>query len=168
MFLLQDLPEGRYEPHFERLYGDIPYEALSLFLSVMKCGSDLLAALDKHLSTHGLLHGRWITLVLLRREVDLTSTPAALAEKQGVSRATMSGLLKSLEEDGLITRLQDEADKRSVFIRLSAAGEDKLAAIMPAYYARVAALADGIDAGELKQAVRTIQKLNQNASKLSS
>ncbi len=71
------------------------------------------------------------------REDDLTSTPSELAEKAGVSRATMSGLINGLLRDGLVAREDDNKDRRSYSIRLTAAGQDKLDKVMPDYYHRV-------------------------------
>ena len=78
------------------------------------------------------------------REDDVTSTPSELAEKAGVSRATMSGLINGLLRDGLVARQEDSQDRRSYSIRLTAAGQDKLDEVMPDYYPRVKKMMNAI------------------------
>jgi DNA-binding MarR family transcriptional regulator len=71
------------------------------------------------------------------REDDQISTPSELAEKAGVSRATMSGLINGLLRDGLVARKDDSQDRRSYSIILTAAGQNKLDEVMPDYYPRI-------------------------------
>lgn len=50
------------------------------------------------------------------------ATPGHLAEKLHVSPQTVAGILKRLEQRGLITRARDENDRRSFSLQLSAEG----------------------------------------------
>jgi len=79
------------------------------------------------------------------REENLSSTPSLLAEKTGVTRATMTGLIDSLEQSGLVVRVFDKADRRSVIIRLTEAGQAKLDVVMPDYYRRLRQCMQGLD-----------------------
>ena len=51
------------------------------------------------------------------------ATPGHLAEKLHVSPQTVAGILKRLEQRGLITRARDENDRRSFSLQLSAEGK---------------------------------------------
>ncbi|HCU84223.1 MAG TPA: MarR family transcriptional regulator, partial [Methylophilus sp.] len=82
---------------------------------------------------HGLLQGRWWVLVLLMRQDDLTSSPSELADKAGVTKATMTGFIDGLEREGLVSRFMDTNDRRKFLIRLSVAGQQKLDEVMPVY-----------------------------------
>ncbi|MFW5653153.1 MAG: MarR family winged helix-turn-helix transcriptional regulator [Planctomycetota bacterium] len=139
-FLLRDIPNAETFDRFRDRYPDLDPIATELFLRLLRIGSDYLEYLDGLLQPFGLLHGRWITLILLMREADRMALPSTLAEKQGVSRATMSGLLDGLERDGLIERVPDPADARRLFARLTSVGEAKLDAIMPHYYASISSM----------------------------
>ncbi|KCZ50283.1 MarR family winged helix-turn-helix transcriptional regulator [Hyphomonas pacifica] len=167
MFLLKDLPQQGVLDRFAERYGSVSHARLSLFLEVMRCGSDLLVELDSFLETFDLTHGRWITLVLLMREADETARPVDLAAKQGVTRATMTGLLQRLETDGLVTRMPDREDARSVKIRLTTEGEDLLQKIMPEYYRRIGQLMQGIPDEALATATQIIRQLSADATILS-
>lgn len=137
MLQLRDLPTPEILQKFVQRYPEADVTAISSFLMLLRVATDLSLALDACLSKHGLLQGRWWVLILLMREDNLTSTPSVLAEKLGVSRATMTGLLDGLEQGGLVKRVFSQADRRSVQVLLSAAGQAKLDAVMPDYYARV-------------------------------
>jgi len=146
MLQLKNLPDAKVLQKFVDRYPQADADAVIQFLNILRIGSDLAAALDGFLAKYGLLQGRWWVLILLMREDNLTSTPSALAEKSGVSRATMTGLVDGLERDGLVARLIDSADRRKYSIQLTAAGQAKLDEVMPSYYQRVSTLMGSIPA----------------------
>jgi DNA-binding MarR family transcriptional regulator len=137
MLQLKDLPGEKILRKFAERYEEVDTESVIHFLNILRIATELSEALDRFLATHGLLQGRWWVLILLMREDDLTSTPSELAEKAGVSRATMSGLINGLLRDGWITRQEDHQDRRSYSVKLSADGQAKLDEVMPDYYLRV-------------------------------
>lgn len=137
MLQLRDLPTPEVLGKFAERYPDADVTAIASFLYLLRVATDLSLALDTCLSKHDLLQGRWWVLILLMREESTTSTPSALAEKLGVTRATMTGLLDGLEQSGLVTRVFAKEDRRSVKIQLTSAGQAKLDVVMPDYYRRI-------------------------------
>lgn len=144
MLQLKDLPDAKVLKKFAERYEDVDSRSVTHFLNILHIGTELAESLDRFLATHGLLQGRWWVLILLMREDDLTSTPSELAEKAGVSRATMSGLINGLLRDGLVARQEDSKDRRSYSIQLTTAGQDKLDEVMPDYYPRVKKMMNAI------------------------
>lgn len=51
-------------------------------------------------------------------------TPSEISERQGVSRNTMSALIRNLEEEGLVLRRLDDDDRRRFNISLTDAGRE--------------------------------------------
>lgn len=137
MLQLKDLPDAKTLIKFAERYQEVDSDSVIHFLSILRVGTELSEALDRFLATHGLLQGRWWVLILLMREDNLTSIPSELAEKAGVSRATMSGLINGLLRDGLVVRQHDDRDRRSYSIKLTTKGQAKLDEVMPEYYLRV-------------------------------
>ena len=137
MLQLKDLPDAKVLKKFSDRYHDVDSDSVIHYLNILRIGTDLSESLDHFLAMHGLLQGRWWVLILLMREDDLTTTPSELAEKSGVSRATMSGLINGLLRDGLISRQEDVIDRRSYSVKLTASGQAKLDEVMPDYYSRV-------------------------------
>ena len=68
---------------------------------------------------------RWqfkILLALRRRGAPYTASPSELADWLGLTRGALSARLGPLEEDGLITRTLEAADRRRVQVALTPAG----------------------------------------------
>ncbi|MDF0377998.1 MarR family transcriptional regulator [Methylophilus sp. YYY-1] len=145
MLQLRDLPTPEVLQRFAQRYPEADVTAIASFLMLLRVATDLSVALDACLSKHDLLQGRWWVLILLMREVDLTSTPSVLAEKLGVTRATMTGLLDGLEQGGLVQRILVPEDRRSVKVRLTEAGQARLDAVMPDYYTRLRQSMQGLN-----------------------
>lgn len=164
MLQLKNLPDAKVLQKFVDRYPQADADAVIQFLNILRIGSDLSDALDGFLAKYGLLQGRWWVLILLMREDNLTSTPSALAEKSGVSRATMTGLVDGLERDGLVARLIDSADRRKYSIQLTAAGQAKLDEVMPSYYQRVSTLMGSIPASLREVLLSQLMLLKEKGS----
>lgn len=145
MLQLRDLPTPEILDKFAERYPDADVTAISGFLYLLRVATDLSLALDACLSKHDLLQGRWWVLILLMREESGVSTPSILAEKLGVTRASMTGLLDGLEQHGLVTRVFAKEDRRSVKIQLTSAGQAKLDVVMPDYYRRLRQCMQALD-----------------------
>ena len=160
MLQLKDLPTTKVLGKFAERYPDADITAVSGFLHLLRVATDLSVALDACLSKHGLLQGRWWVLILLMREDSVTSTPSVLAEKAGLTRATMTGLIDGLEQSGLVERVYTKDDRRSVLIRLTDAGQAKLDAVMPDYYRRVRKCMQSLDDEKRAQLQQILELIN--------
>lgn len=161
MLQLKNLPDAKVLEKFSARYPDADPAAVLPFLKLLRVSADLSMALDSFLEGYGLLQGRWWVLILLMREDNLTSIPSELAEKAGVSRATMTGLIDGLQREGLIERLEDDEDRRKYTIKLTAAGQAKLDDVMPDYYQRVSKLMQPMPAGQREALVACLNLLEQ-------
>ena len=164
MLQLRDLPSIETLEKFAARYPEAYVTAISSFLHLLRVATDLSIALDACLSEHGLLQGRWWVLILLMREGNKTSTPSLLAEKAGVTRATMTGLLDGLARDGLVERVFDEEDRRRVTVSLTDAGQAKLDDVMPDYYARLRACMAGVGEKGRQKLEKTLGKISDGLS----
>lgn len=160
MLQLKDLPTVDVLAKFAERYPDADITAISGFLHLLRVATDLSVALDSCLSKHGLLQGRWWVLILLMREDTKTSTPSALADKAGVTRATMTGLVDGLEQSGLVERINTKDDRRSVLIRLTDAGQAKLDVVMPDYYRRLRQCMRALDDTKREQLHQILALIN--------
>lgn len=159
MLLLKELPTSKSLGKFVKRYPDADIAAISDFVNLLRASSDISTALDKLLAKHELLQGRWWVLVLLMRQDDLTSTPTDLAEKAGVTKATMTGFIDGLVREGLVTRITDDADRRKLLIKLTDAGQQKLDMVLPDYYNKVSSLMSLLDAEQRKSLLINVNVL---------
>lgn len=160
MLQLRDLPTSEVLDKFAERYPDADVTAISSFLHLLRVATDLSIALDTCLSKYGLLQGRWWVLILLMREETKTSTPSILADKAGVSRATMTGLIDGLEQCGLVERVFAKDDRRSVLIHLTEAGQAKLDVVMPDYYRRLKLCMQALDEQKRTQLQQILSLIN--------
>jgi DNA-binding MarR family transcriptional regulator len=105
---------------------------------------------------------RWRLLLRLYME-ERCGTPAVsptqLSKAQNVSKNTISAHLRALEEQGLIIRELDAADRRQFRIRLSDAGRTLVRASIPGHIEFMNDLLAGLDADEVAQLQGLLEKL---------
>src|SRR4051812_37062790 len=118
LLLLKDLP--RYECLLEgaKEFPELDPSACEAFLHVLRAGDEVFGVAERNLANHNISQGRFGVLMLLwgsaqrRAGAGATTTacnpsprtPAELADAAGVTRATMTGLVDTLERDGLVRR----------------------------------------------------------------
>jgi len=162
MLLLKDLPTKNSLLKLSARYPNADVEAIQEFATILSVASVLSVALDRLLSEHGLMQGRWWVLILLLREDDLTSTPSVLAEKVGVTKATMTGFISGLQREGLVSRLTHLDDGRMVTIKLTSLGQQKLDQVVPDYYRKVGLLMSALTQAQRFSIIETMKILDSN------
>lgn len=88
----------------------------------------------QRLAPYQLSESRFVVLFLLQSE-PAGLAPHLLAERAGITRATLTGLLDGLERDDFITRNHSQTDRRSILIALTAKGT-QIAASLSAEHTR--------------------------------
>jgi DNA-binding MarR family transcriptional regulator len=166
MFYLKDLPTDRSLSEFAARYSNINPSALKTCAALMRTGSDLLTAFEKILGNYGLSQGRFLTLSVMNRTPDEAVNPSSLADKLGVTRATMTGLLGGLEKNYLVERLAHPGDRRKTGIRLTARGRQILAEILPDYYRNMARAMANLTEKERQELASQLKKVDQGLSSI--
>src|ERR1022692_4675180 len=87
-----------------------------------------------------------------------------LLETAGVTRATITGLVDTLERDGLVRREHDSDDRRMMLVHLTQKGHAALREILPGHFKRMAALMAPLSEHERKTLVRLLDKVAGQAS----
>ena len=165
LLMLKDLP--RYECLLEasREFPDLDPSAAEVFLNLLRTGDEVFRVVEAHLARHEITQGGFGVLMALwgncqragEREEPLS--PAALAERTGVTRATMTGLVDTLQRDGLVSREPDPEDRRMMAVVITSRGERLLRKILPAHFRRMAWLMAPLGEGERKTFVRLLNKV---------
>lgn len=83
---------------------------------------------------HGLTQAGMVTLMALAEHGELPHR--AVAELCFVRPATLTGIVDTLERDGLVQRRRDGTDRRSVKLTLTPAGRDRVDALTAVIRAR--------------------------------
>ncbi len=168
LLMLKDLP--RYECLLEasREFPDLDPSATEVFLNLLRTGDEAFRVVESHLAQHDITQGGFSVLMALwgschREGSDTKLNPAMLAERTGVTRATMTGLVDTLERDGLVRRAPDPADRRMMTVELTPRGERKLLKILPDHFRQMAWLMAPLSEPERKTLVRLLTKLLRRA-----
>ncbi len=179
--LLKDLP--RYECLLEaaREFPDLDPSAAEAFLHLLRTGDEVFAMTERNLTEHSISHGRFGVLMLLWRSTQPRAaklmgaddcacggprTPAELADAAGVTRATMTGLIDTLERDGLVKREPDPDDRRMMSVRLTAKGDRFLNDFLPGHFKVIAEVMSPLSENERKSLVRILTKVQAHVAAL--
>ena len=166
MFFLRDLP--KYEAIRQRAakYPELDARGLEAFLVLLRVASDVLDGLEAFLAKQGTSQGKFTVLMLLNRDPDAGISPSDLADRSGVTRATITGLLDGLGREKLVVREGDTGDRRKAVVRLTPRGRKMLEGMLPAYYRQVADLMGALSDGEKATLVELLTKLNGQLASL--
>ena len=125
----------------------------------------LAAAIDRDCATllapYALSEGRFILLFLLNAASDGLA-PNELAERAGVSRASVTGLLDGLEREVMIERHINEDDRRALCIRLTQKGKEVAKDVFKQHSSWIAGLFDNLSLAERHQLAVLLDKVAVN------
>ena len=125
---------------------------------------------DMNLDESGLSYAQYRVLMSLRFN-EWTGqcdglNPSEISAKQGTSRNTISSLIRSLEENGLIARQLDMNDRRRFNIHLSEAGREKMIEQSNDHIELINQLFAVLSTEEMEVLSTLLQKLSQRAATL--
>ena len=166
MFYLKDLPTDETLKELVKRFPDLDVSALRACALLLRTGSDLLTEFERFLGKIGLSQGKFLTLIVMNRAPDEEISPSTVAEKLGVTRSTMTGLLDGLEKSKLIERLPHSNDRRKLAVRLTKQGRQTLRKILPGYYRMINTVMADLNEAERSDLMRHLQKVNQGLARL--
>jgi DNA-binding MarR family transcriptional regulator len=109
------------------------------------------ATMERWADQHGLSEGRFQILVRLQHEADGRLTMGELADMLDVSPRTVTGLVDNLERDGLVKRVDDPTDRRSVYAEVTEQGRERVKRLWRDSEGGQVALTKGFTESELIQ-----------------
>ncbi|WP_215408539.1 MarR family transcriptional regulator [Janthinobacterium sp. JC611] len=158
----------KLEQKYTALLGDVQRRAsspdmaqsaarLRLCFEVLGLASAIDGDCATRLGRHGLSEGKFVLLALLR-DVPEGLSPHALAERAGVTRGTITGLLDGLERDGFLARHPDQVDRRKLLVRLSAKGDMAAATLVDEHAQWIASLFADVTPDEMRVLSALLEK----------
>jgi len=76
----------------------------------------------------------------------------------------MTGLVDTLERDGLVRRASDPTDRRMMSVQLTPKGQAQIEAILPGHFRRMAELMKPLSVAERKTLVHLLGKIHQQGA----
>lgn len=161
MFLLRDLPKYESIRQQSERYAQIDPRAVEAFLVLWRTATDTLSAFESFLGKHGMSQGKFTVLMILNRNPDQGINPSELAERAGVTRATMTGLLEGLEREKLISRQGDRLDRRRAVVRLTPTAQTLLDGVLPDYFRQLHFLMSHLSEADKTHLTELLMTINQ-------
>jgi DNA-binding MarR family transcriptional regulator len=133
-------------------------------MHLLRAADEVYGLTTANLIDHGMLPGRFrVLMMLVDKERGFLPgqprTPAELAELSGVTRATMTGLVDTLERDGWVRREPEVEDRRMMLVRLTPTGHQALMAMLPVHFRQIGAIMAALSEAERKTLVGLVDKL---------
>jgi len=127
-------------------------------MQLLRVSKRLLGYFLDRFTERGISPGKYSVLCELLAADDPLS-PSWIAERIGVSRPTVTGLLDGLCRQGLVTRQFDEQDRRRVTVRLTRAGDRFIRNLLPGQYHLMADVVGALNPDERAQLRALLKKL---------
>jgi DNA-binding MarR family transcriptional regulator len=155
-------------PRYENLlavtrhFPELDPSATEAYLHLLRAADEILHRREVSLAESGFSGGRFVVLIHLLNKMENrpeSKTPAELADLAGVTRATMTGLIDTLERDGLVRREPDPNDRRMMSVQLTVRGEAALRRVLPTHFRLMAQLMAPLSEVERKTLVGLLEKV---------
>jgi DNA-binding MarR family transcriptional regulator len=177
--MIKNLPRYECLLAAAKEFPDLDPWACAVYLHLLRAGDEVFKVAERNLNRHAISPGRFGVLMLLgggahARDPDSDGaddpglapgphTPAELADAAGVTRATMTGLVDTLERDGLVRRVPDKEDRRMMSVVLTPKARQFLSDMLPGHFRLMAALASTLSESERQTLVALLNKIIERA-----
>ena len=136
---------------------------IKFFSTILKFSTEINVRQESFYARFNLTPGRFQILLLLRVSSERALSPSDLADKVGVSRATMTQFVDCLEKTGFVQRKAFPGDRRAMLIELSKEGLEALdKKILPTYFKRCRIMSAKTTMAEMKEFVEVYRRISVN------
>ena len=164
MVILRPFVDKQTILNFAKRYPELDIASIETCLAFLHTTADVYQALDVHFARYGLSRGKFTLLMQLYLADEKGLTPSECAERAGVTKATITGLLDGLERDGLVRRFPDLADRRMLRLQLTDQGRELLSQMLPDHFCRTTDLMANLTDSEKKTLIKLLNKVRTGTS----
>src|SRR5271169_2349103 len=138
--LLKKLPTEEVLHKMKKRFPETDIAVITTYIHYLRTSATVLTCMESILADYGMTPARLPILLSLLNAGSEGIRPSDLADHVGVTRATMTGLLDSLEKAGLVAREADPTDRRALVIKITPAGICAAERVFPVHLRNVDAL----------------------------
>lgn len=164
MVILRPFVDKQTILDFAKRYPELDIAAVETCLTFLHTTADVYQAIDAHFARYSLSKGKFTLLMQLFQADEKGLTPSECAERAGVTKATITGLLDGLERDGLVKRFPDSEDRRMLRLQLTEQGRDLLSRMLPDHFCRTTNLMANLTDSEKKTLIKLLNKVRAGTS----
>lgn len=135
--LAKEIPNYDCLVDTHKRYPDLDPSSIMVFLHILRTGDEMFRAASGTFRKRNISQGRFMLMAHLFNKEEgesLRLSPAELADRLQVTRATVTGLVDGLVKDELVERSPDPQDRRMVLVTLTSKGIDLLNETLPEHY----------------------------------
>ena len=165
-FTLHNLPGHQAVEQVLGHHAGIQASSIETYLLFLRVASDVFAAQQKQLARFGLSDGKLSVLLQFLLAAPAPLSPSQLAERVGVTRATITDLVAGLVRDGWLQRSVSPQDGRMALLHLTEAGNKRLEQVLPSHFQQLQNLMQALAEQEKQDLVHLLTKISQNLSAL--
>ncbi len=155
----ESLPTWQELELHARMVPEIHPVAVVTMLELRQAGEEIQKKImDVLQKEHHLSEGKFCALVVLHQNPSGLA-PSQVAERVGVARASVTGMLRQMERDGWIRLDSDSSDGRGKIVCLTESGKSFIEEVLPPHYLRVTQLMKNLTEDEQHQLIYLIHKL---------
>lgn len=150
----------------QEMESDVDPRTVRLMDNMRRVSHALYQLGESSLASAGLTFARFRLLMGLLTSEELEGrselNPSEISDRMGISRNTVSTLIRELEEDGLIERHLDSSDRRRFNIRLTGAGQAVVRKNASQHYHAIASCFDTLSLEEQDNLSNILSKLGSS------
>ena len=135
-----------------------PNEVLAMLTILQTAGTIQSRIMDILQRNYHLSEGKLCVLIQLHQSPK-GCAPSTLAERAGITRASVSVMIRNLQTEELVSLVSDDEDRRAKCVRLTKKGRAFLDKVLPEHYLRITKLMGRLTAEEQKALTGLLEKL---------
>ncbi|MGE1062461.1 MarR family transcriptional regulator [Megasphaera paucivorans] len=136
----QVLPTRTELENYAKIVPELNPSSVLAMLRIMRASEKIKANINNVLEKqHHLSEGKLRVMILLHQHPEGVA-PSFLAYRAGVTKATISVMLRRMIRDGMVYSIYDTEDGRSKKILLTCQGKNFMEQILPDHYLRISSI----------------------------
>ena len=138
---------------------EIKPSSVIAMLEILQAAAEIQRAVfDVLEKEHQLSEGKLHVMILLHQK-EAGVAPSELAEQAGVTRATISVMLRRMTRDGLVRAFSNAEDARAKRICLTPKGRAFMNEVLPGHYLRITKLMGKLSEEEQEDLIALLRKI---------
>lgn len=167
MVTYSGFPDSEAFAQLAKSFPEVDISSVEACLTFLDTTAQVYQALDAHFARYGISMGKFTLLIQLFVAGDTGLTPSEFAERAGVTRATITGLIDGLEREDLVQRQPHPQDRRSLSIYLTNKGREFISTLLPDHFCRTTNMMANLTSTDKKLFIKLLSKLSAGTSAMS-
>lgn len=166
MFTVRSIPKYQMLLEQAHHHPELDISSVEVCMAFLWTSAEVYDAYDAHFGSYRLSMGKFTVLMLLEHCGSQEMTPSDCAERLGVTRGTITGLLDGLERENLVKRAPHSGDRRMLAIQITQKGQQLLNEMLPEHYRRTSALMSHLTEAERQTLIELLAKVRAGTPSL--